>query len=494
MLSSPLFSESPSEADILKDDTQTKSIEFSAEKKASTDKMNPFKGASGRRSKRKSNCAKVEVKQEPVIKGEPNDGDDVMNIPRPRDYGRYRVNYEGPIDFAYDFDEVKDEIIKCEEEEEETGKGKDPASCERSNDNAVNDDDNEELIGDTIDVQQPKPLGSEKKWNGSSKRRNKQTIPRNQAAKKQKKHKCHVCNHLASKNSNLKIHLRIHTGEKPFQCDVCSKSFAQKSILNRHKKTHDSKPQFRCSKCYKRFEEESDNIDHEKLCSPQQFECDTCGYRTINKSHLKRHMRTHTGYKPFERSICFKSFTSNAYLQQHSMSHIDGPPNACSKCCRRFATPDNKQSHEMRCQQSLFACNQCYYKTVHKRSLEWHMQSKHGAKRSIECEICSKQFVQQITLNQHLSSAHSDRFPFQCSKCFGGYATEDVKEVHEVSCGFRQYQCHLCKEHSRSKQMLMYHMRKDHTGERIRCKLCAASFFQKSHADRHMKTVHRLKK
>uniref|UniRef100_A0A8C6W4R8 Zinc finger protein 296 n=1 Tax=Nannospalax galili TaxID=1026970 RepID=A0A8C6W4R8_NANGA len=49
---------------------------------------------------------------------------------------------------------------------------------------------------------------------------------------------CLVCNKTLSSFSNLKVHMRSHTGERPYACDQCPYACAQSSKLNRHKKTH----------------------------------------------------------------------------------------------------------------------------------------------------------------------------------------------------------------------------------------------------------------
>ncbi|XP_031637934.1 uncharacterized protein LOC116350319 [Contarinia nasturtii] len=135
------------------------------------------------------------------------------------------------------------------------------------------------------------------------------------------KTKCEFCNYVARSQSQLIIHTRIHTGEKPFQCKICAKRFTQKITLKTHMRTHANQFPFHCSICRQGFAVKWAKEKHEKNCNQRLYKCYLCKYHTLYKESLVKHMRLHTGDKPFRCSLCSKRFVTKYHMKRHQKRH-----------------------------------------------------------------------------------------------------------------------------------------------------------------------------
>lgn len=79
---------------------------------------------------------------------------------------------------------------------------------------------------------------------------------------------------------------------------------------------------------------------------PKLFSCSLCTFTSRYSNHLKRHMRTHDGHKPYRCPVCPYASAQLVNLQRHARTHTGEKPYRCHQCSYACSSLGNLRRHQ----------------------------------------------------------------------------------------------------------------------------------------------------
>lgn len=287
------------------------------------------------------------------------------------------------------------------------------------------------------------------------------------------KHKCKYCGKTFGNDSALQIHLRSHTGERPFKCNICGNRFTTKGNLKVH---------------FQRHKDKYPNITMNPHPVPEHLDSipTTSGIpfgmsiplEEANMTETKPVVgHTATGFQPSSVSgfkSNFEGFGGDQYLQRPSPTAGDSSPSVSSNMFGQEAVLDQSQKDTKDLLGALQQMNGSVLAGEQSSGTAKLQQMVDGLEKKTndpnECVICHRVLSCQSSLKMHYRT-HTGERPYKCKICGRAFSTKgNLKAhygVHRANTPLKmQHSCPICQKKFTNAVVLQQHIRM-HMGGQI---------------------------